>query len=70
MAIIGKALRRKWANDAYEAKHPELVQERIAYRAVCKQAHEETKARFAPFTADNFAEAAAFQERRIKELMS
>jgi hypothetical protein len=48
---------------------PAEVAERIAYRAACEQATVERAALYPLLTADNFAEAASFQERRINELL-
>jgi hypothetical protein len=70
MAIVGKALRQKWADDAHEARHPERVTERIAYRRAAEQALAETSARFPVLTAENFEEANRFRETRTQEILN
>lgn len=45
------------------------IAERVAYRAAGTQAHTETLARFGAITAANAAEAIAWQEARIKEIL-
>ncbi len=48
---------------------PSAAAERVAYRAAGEQANCEMMARFAPLTAANAAEAIAWQEARIRELI-
>jgi hypothetical protein len=69
MVYIPRALRRKWANDAFEAEHPELAQERVRTRAASLQALADTRAKFPVLTPENFEAANAYREARIKELM-
>jgi hypothetical protein len=62
-------MRQKMADEAHEARHPERVAERTAYRAACEQARNEREKAFPVITADNFEAACAFQDRRIFELL-
>lgn len=70
MAIVGRALRQKWASDAVEARHPERAAERIRYRAAAERALADTRAKFPTLTTENFAAADAYREARTKELMN
>jgi len=47
---------------------PAEIAERIRYRKAAETAVAERQAQFPVLTAENFEEAQAFQERRIKEL--
>ena len=49
---------------------PGAVEERIQYRKAAAQANEERMQRYPVLTAENFEEAAAFQESRIQELIT
>jgi hypothetical protein len=62
-------MRRKMADEAHEARHPERVQERIRYRAAAERALADTHARFPVLTTDNFAAANEYRERRTRELI-
>lgn len=46
----------------------ERIAERIRHREICNQAVREREERYPNLTAENVAEAMAFQERRIQEL--
>jgi hypothetical protein len=62
-------MRRKMADDAHEARHPERAAERIAYRKASAQAMAELFARWPVLTAENFAEADRFRVERTQELL-
>lgn len=65
--MIGRLLRDQMRDDA-TANSPERVAERVARRAAGERAHAEMLARFSPLTAENIAEAIAWQEARMREL--
>jgi tRNA A37 N6-isopentenylltransferase MiaA len=69
MAYVTRLMRRKMADDAHEARHPERAQERLAYRKAAEQALSETMAKFAPLTAENFEAANNYREQRTQELL-
>jgi len=69
MAYVTQAIRRKLADEAHEARHPERVVERVNFRAAADKALSETRAKFPVLTPDNFEAANEYRERRIRELM-
>lgn len=69
MVYVTQALRRKWADEAHEKRHPERVTERIAFRDASSKAIAEMRVKFPVLTADNFDEANAFRESRVRELI-
>ena len=68
MAIVGRALREKWAAEADEARHPERAQERVDRRAIIERAWAETKAKFPLGTQEEIEAAFAYRDARIAEL--
>jgi hypothetical protein len=48
---------------------PGAAAERIRFRKAAEQALAETMARYAPLTAENFADADKFREQRTQELL-
>jgi hypothetical protein len=68
MAYVTQMMRRKMANDANEARHPELAAERIRHRTAAEQALADVRERFPVLTAENFQEANDYREARIREL--
>jgi hypothetical protein len=69
MQMIGRALRRQMKADAEERRHPKWADERKRRAETLEQARADTAAKFPTITAENAAEAIAFQEARIKELL-
>jgi hypothetical protein len=55
--------------DRAAGNSPSDAQRRIAERKVREQAHRETVERFGVFTPENAAEAIAWQDARIRELI-
>ncbi len=70
MAYVTQGMRRKMADDAHEARHPERARERIMYREAAERALAETMAKFAPLTTENFEAANAYREARTAELIN
>ncbi len=68
MVYVCNAMRRKLANDAYEAKHPELGGERARYRDAAVRAIADMRKRFPILTAENFDEADEYRKTRISQL--
>ncbi len=53
----------------YAKDTPEATEERKRHREACEQAVREREAKFPVLTPDNVAEAIAWQEARIQELL-
>jgi nicotinamide riboside kinase len=70
MAIVGRLLRKQWAADEAERRHPERAAERIRYREAAEQAFAEMKVKFPVLTGENFAEADKFCKTRTQELLT
>ena len=65
MAYVTQGMRRKMADAALEARHPERAQERVRYRKACGASTGGNAAKFPVITPESFAQADRFQNARI-----